>query len=214
MYYLFNELTEDEYKKIIKYVKIETKEYKKGDIIAKENSLCTSIGYVKKGTVIAKNLFSDNEQQIKLITSTKTFGEALIFVDDNRYKASFIALKDCKIEYISKTELLNLIKIQPKISFNLLKQVSTELIQINDHKKILAAKTVRKKFLEFLLIESQKNDKLAFLIDYTKTELSLYLNVERPTLSKEIHYLQNNGVITNNKNIYEILDLDYIQNNI
>lgn len=214
MYYIFEKLTDSEYKKISKFINITTKTYLKGEILHNEGDLCTSIGYVRKGAVTCKNVYENNEPIIKLITGTKTFGEALIFLDDNKYKGTFIASKDSTVEYITKENLFTLIEMEPKISIALLKQISKKYVETNNHKKILFSKTVRKKFLRFLLIQSKNNDKLVFAIDYTKTELALYLNVERPTLSKEIHLLQNEGVIRNEKKVYEILDLNFIQDNI
>jgi len=214
MNYLFEQLTEAEYKKISKNIVLDTKTYKKGDTVHKEGELCTAIGYVRKGTLTCKNIYDNNEPIIKVITSTKTFGEALIFMDDSRYKGTFTAVKDSTVDYLSKEILLTLIKKEPKISLALLKQISEEYVETNDHKKILFSKTVRRKFLRFLLIQSTNINKLTFPINFSKTELAIYLNVERPTLSKEIHLLQNEGIIRNDRKVYEILDLKYIQNNV
>ena len=53
--------------------------------------------------------------------------------------------------------------------------------------------------------------KLEFEIDYSKTDLSAYLNAERPSLSTEISRVCKEGIIENNNRKYKILDLEKLE---
>ena len=51
----------------------------------------------------------------------------------------------------------------------------------------------------------------SFLINYTKTELAAFLNVERPSLSYELSRLIKEGIIANQNKLYTIINLNKLE---
>lgn len=210
--YLFNNISDDEKKRLEKLVTISQSNYLRDETIVFENDLCNSIKLVKIGTVVAKNTYYDgHENIIKVINANDTFGEALIFSSNPYYKATFIATNRVTIESISIDDINKLIKANPTVNINLFKRISDSLIVLNNHIKILNKKTIRGRLLLFLYYEYKKRNATTFTIGFNKTELADFLNVERPSLSRELSILIKEGIIANKNHTYTIINLKKIE---
>lgn len=210
--YLFNNISDDEKKRLEKLVTISQSNYLRDETIVFENDLCNSIKLVKIGTVVAKNTYYDgHENIIKIINANDTFGEALIFSSNPYYKATFIATNRVTIESISIDDINKLIKANPTVNINLFKRISDSLIVLNNHIKILNKKTIRGRLLLLLYYEYKKRNATTFTIGFNKTELADFLNVERPSLSRELSILIKEGIIANKNHTYTIINLKKIE---
>ncbi len=213
MDFLFKDvLNKDE---LLSNIKITTKNFLKGEVIFNEGTSCNNLTYIKYGTVVAKNTYYDgHENIIRVLTEKNTIGESLMFSTTPIYKADFVADSRVTVEIIDYNDILKLINKSNKINLNLYRKISDQLISINDHLKILNQKTVNAKICLFLYLEYQKNKQITFTIPFNKSELALYLNVERPTLSKEISKLISNNIISNCGHSYGIVDLKFLEKSI
>lgn len=212
MDFLFKNITDEQKKEYLREINIIHKTFERGQTIVSEDDLCDSIYFINSGLVVAKNIFFDgHESVIKLLTNYDTFGEALIFSNKNEYKATFICEKRTSVSIITYNEILTLLKLNHNFSLNLLNKISNNLVLLNDHIKILNKKTVKSKICTFLYLNYIEKKETTFTILYNKTSLALFLNIERPTLSKEINSLMKDNIISNKGNVYTIINIHEIE---
>lgn len=210
--YLFQSLNKIQFENIKRICDASEKEFKKDDIIFSENDECSSIGIVLSGLIICQNYFSNTKNDlIRMFSKYMTFGEALVFSDNPKYLGTFKALKDSKILFIEKDKLLNALQDDKEFLSIYLNHLSKQYIEINNHTKVLLKKNVRSKLLSYLYFEYQKTNNTTFEINFSITELSLYLNTKRPTLSKELHKIIDEGLISVDKKTYTIINIDSLK---
>ncbi len=194
---------------LLKKINHQVKKPTKGQVIYRENDECKTIALVVKGEVVATQAFSDGHSKIiRIIKKGDVIGLSLIFSSNPQYMATFtITSKTSKIILINKSDLLNLMMTNPSINEKVLKYISDYSISQSNHIKLLSCKFIRKKICSYLFNEYKQHNKLEFEIEYSKTDLSAFLNAERPSLSTEISRLCKEGIIENNNRKYKILDL-------
>lgn len=209
---LFNNVTDEEKKELIKKIKPIKKEYFRGEKIFLENDLCSSIAIIKRGVIKATQSFSDgHEKIIRILYTGEIIGLSLIFSSNPFYKASFCCESLTTIVLISKEDLLMLMNDHYRIKLNVLSYISDYSIKLSDHIKLLSYKTIREKLCAFLYSEYKIKAASSFVIPYTKTELAAFLNVERPSLSFELSKLIQDGIIANQNKLYTIIDLEKLE---
>lgn len=96
----------------------ETKEYKAGDLIFREGEFSLFYHQIEKGQVKLNNYTEDGKEFIQNIFSAgHSFAESLLFVD-RPYPMNAVAIENCHILRLPKSNFLNLIKENQEVSLN------------------------------------------------------------------------------------------------
>lgn len=198
---IFNNLDSSTKKQIEN--KITTKEFLRGEILFNINDLITSIAFIKRGSII---VLDSNDKVIASYSQNDIINPSLIFSSNCYYEYKYIIQTISTISFITKTNLISLMKEIPQISLNILNIISDYNIELQNHLRILSYKTIKEKICAYLLLESKQKKASSFLINYTKTELASYLNVEKHLLSLELQKLIIDGIIANQNKLYTIIN--------
>ena len=169
------------------------KEYNKNALIFLEGEKCNNVCIVIKGEISIVTSNYDSLVEINNLKENELFGDSLILIDDNRYLGNIMAIKDTKLCFISKDNWLKLLE-NKTILKNYLEIISNKVFKIQSKVKILSQKSIRDKILFYLLTESKRLGKKKIPIK-SKESLSFYLNVPRPSLSRELINLKNESII-------------------
>ncbi len=215
MFYIFNNINDYKRKELLGKIKIQSKIYQKGECIFHEDDDCNYIGFIKKGLVFAKNIIDDNHEiVIRTLISNDSFGEGLIFLPNPKYKATFIAEEITEIQFISKDDLILLFKENEQVMINVFSKLNEQSVIQMKHIKLLSLKTVKSKVASFFYFKYQETHSKTFSVSLNKTEIARYLNVERPTFSKELNDLIRQDIISYFKKTYTINNLNKLLENI
>lgn len=173
-------------------IKGKVKTYEKNDLIFNEGDRCNYVCIVTNGAVkISTTSSLYNEFIISTIKSGESFGENLIFSERPYYLGDIIATKKTSILFLSKKEYLKY------VSENLeefLQENSKRYLLLQQRTKILLQKSIREKILFYLISKYNSTNSLDIEIT-SKEELAKYLNIERPSLSRELIKLKEEGLI-------------------
>lgn len=185
--------------------KYETKEFNRGDIIFSTNEKCNEIGIILKGQVkISSITYLEKEETISLLNENDIFGNFLIFSSNPYYLGDVIANKKSTIVFISKNELINLIKTNNIFLKTFLAKMSNDAIEIKQQNKLLAHKNIKDRLLYHFNQLSLKQKSKKIIIS-SVTKLSLTLSLPRPSVSREISNLIDEGLIKKEKNLITLL---------
>ena len=172
---------------------ISIKLYKKGDIVFNEGDQCNSIGLVESGAVqISTITILENEYSISTILADDIFASTLLFSNNPYYLGFGRCLKETKIIFISKSNLIYLLQNDEAILNNFLSFLANKRLAAQERLKILCQKSIREKI--FFLLKSRMNNKNTIYFS-SKEKLALYLNIPRPSLSRELINMQNDNLI-------------------
>lgn len=201
---LFKGLNNNEIKKILLDVKHSTVTYTKGEIMFQEGDKCNNIGLIVSGCIQIERIYENGKEIVlKKLCQGDVFGEALIFSKQNLYPATAIAKSNCKIFYINKKEIIHLCANNEIILENFMSLLSEKIMMLNKKVKSVSLKSIKHKVSDYIIERSKKNESCTINLDDSKEEIAAYLGIPRPSLSRELINLRNEGIIEfDRKNIY------------
>lgn len=179
------------------------KTYKRNDIIFQEKDNCTEVGFVLEGLISIKTILNNNDFEINLISQNQSYGTFLVFSNQNIYLGTAVAMKNTKILVINKTNLYKALTNEVFRVF-FLEHISSTALKIQHKVKILSQGSIRDKIL-YILYDNVKRNNTNVLRLKSKQLMANFLCIPRPSLSRELIKLKNEGIIEYNKNSITIL---------
>jgi CRP-like cAMP-binding protein len=204
---LFKKLSADELSAVIGNCGYYLKNYKKEVIIKEEGDRVKDLAIILHGSVtVSKTLPSGKKTVISVLTSGASFGEAILFSSEHSYPATVTSAGDSAVLYISKESLMQMLLASPDLMGSYLSLLSNRILLLNRKIEELSYKTNAEKTAGFLLREYIKTKNLMFSIPYSRNQLSDILGIPRPSLSRTLSRLKEEGIIDYHKNTFKILD--------
>jgi CRP-like cAMP-binding protein len=147
-----------------------------------------------------------NSVTIARLGEGQTFGEAVLFRKENIFPATVVSSGSCLVMFISKQELLRLFAEDTDMLSRYMENLSERLVLVNQKIEILSAGTLRRRVVFYLLRLAGQQSSDIIKLPFGRKEWAEHLNAARPSLSREIGYLRDNGWIDFKGNIFTLLD--------
>jgi CRP-like cAMP-binding protein len=209
---LFKSLEIEETKVLLNAVPYTIVNYEKNNVIAIEEDDCHCLGIILNGNVeIHKPFPSGKIVTINNFQAGNVFGEALVFSGTHKYPATIISTTDSKIMYINKDDIIKLMMTNDKVLSNFVSVLSNRILMLNYRITNLSHDTVRKKIVNMILDEYSKQQSKNLILPFCRKKMAELLNIPRPSLSRELMNMKNDGIIDYNKNRLEIIDIDLLE---
>lgn len=198
---LFENINEQNIKKIKRFLRATTIKYPKGVNILSNVNQDDFIAIVDLGSIqFISTDYDGNKSIIEDIPQGGMFG-SLTFPINNE-EVSCITKEITQITYIEYNSITNdeIIKTDSYIIFikNLIKILSDQVSEKNNRIELLTKKTTRDKLLDYFQMQAQARGTKTFTIPMSYTELANYLSVDRSAMTREISYLKDDGIIRTN----------------
>ena len=180
---------------------LEKRLYKPQETIFLENDTCISVGIVKSGEISIKSYFaSGKEVTYNVLEEGQMFGNNLVFSSTPRYRGDVISQKQSEIWFISRGNLLKLLKQDDEL-------LALYLTQQSDFSKSLNFKIK-------LLTISSAEDRLTYYLTFNKgkityksiTKLANELYLTRESLSRTITKMVKEKKITQLSKTLKLVD--------
>lgn len=186
--------------------------YSKNDIIALEGSPCEKVGLVLKGSVdIKRILTSNNVIHLSSFSKGGFFGEIIAFSNANTYPATVISATSSKIMFITKNDFISFCTKHPDFLEMFLNDLTNKIITLNKSITGLSLTSIRQKISNHLLSEYDIQGNLFINLNMTKQKLSEKLGIPRPSLSRELINMKDEGLIDYSKDVIKILDINSLR---
>lgn len=209
---MFRNLNKNEINALISTVPYNISNYQKNDIIAIEEDDCTSLGIILSGNVeIHKPFPSGKIVTINNFESGNVFGEALVFSGRHKYPATIISSNETEIMYIKKEDIIKLMRTDDRVLNNFVSVLSNRILMLNDRITNLSYDTVRKKVANLILVEYSKQKNKLLTLPFCRKKMAELLNIPRPSLSRELIKMKEEGIIDYHKNKLKIIDMDLLE---
>lgn len=213
---LFKDIERSELVKILACSNPSIKQYKKREIISMEKSSFTGIGLVLEGEVsLTKDNLAGDRLIISRIKAGDIFGEISAFVD-KKWLETVTAQTDCQILFISPDRIIGMcphmcnghrILIQ-----NTLHLVSQKAYVLHKKVEMLSLNSIRKKVSTYLLEQYYIKERPVFKIPLKRNELAEYLHIQRPSLSRELANMKDEGIIEFQGNTFKVSKIELLKN--
>ncbi len=185
--------------------------YKKGDIIYLENDECTTMDIVMSGIVSLQNIDENgNVLTIANFTKTDVLGASLLFSSSSLYHMTSTCLKNCTLIKLSKNLVLDLCQTNEDFLCAFLSLLSDKTIYITGILHNLVHKSIRDMIIAFLKAEHIRQKSNIIKLNITKQELAEKFGVQRPSLSRELKKMRNDGLVEYDTKSITICDLNIV----
>ena len=209
---LFKEVNDINIETTISELNIVTKNYSKDQIVANEGELCNSLGLVIDGVVEVQRIYSSGKQIVlKRLGPGEVFGEAIIFSNKNEYPATIISSSDSAISYLKKEDIIKLCLKDETILKNFITLLSNKIFVLNRKIKDISFKSMRQKVINFIFEQVKEQNNNTIKLNLSKEQIASLLGVPRPSLSRELMKLRDDGFIEFDRNIIKVLDIELLE---
>lgn len=214
---LFKNCTSDEIVKFLtcNYPPISTVE--KDSLIHAQGEPLDDIILVLSGELALEKLeLSGSSLIVSTLKAGDVFGQATVFGDDRKAPMNIISLKKTSFARFKKTIFYRscsaTCKSHERVIKNMMTLLANQTRLLTERVDCLATSSIKSKVARYLLSEAKgKKENEAFQIPYNRESLALYLGVQRPSLSRTLTQMAEEGIISFNRSTFKITDLDALE---
>ncbi len=190
--------------------------YKRGDFIVMAGDRYHGLGILVEGSaIISKENAGGNRVMMGVLQAGELFGEVIAFSDKSVWPASVQAQANCRTIYLENNTIINqcnsACNFHGRLINNLLKIVSNRAIMLNRRVEYLSMRSINSKIACLLLEHMERSGSNTFRLPMNRNEMADFLNISRPSMSREMGVMRDNGIIEFQKEAVKILKVDKLK---
>lgn len=193
--------------------------YKKSDTIANTGAPFHGIGIVIEGeVVIAKENIAGNRMILTVLKAGDMFGEMISFTEKKIWPVTVTAQSESEVIFISPENIINrcekMCAPHQQIIQNMLHIMSKKALLLSRKVDYLSIRSLRGKLCAYLIEQWKNQGGAIFTLPMNRDELADFFNVARPSISRELSKMKEDGLIDFHKASFKIVDLDRMKDEI
>lgn len=191
--------------------------YDKNEIIAIEGDPLFRFGLVISGIVsVIKEKSNGSRVIMSLLNPGDLFGEMVAFSNYKSWPASVQAVEPSEVMFIEVSGIVSqcskVCNNHSRIIDNMLSIISNKALMLNKKLEYLSIKSMRGRLSAYLIDQSKLFSTKTFAIPMNRNELADFLNVSRPSMSREMARMKEEGLIDYHLNTVKIIDITKLEN--
>jgi CRP-like cAMP-binding protein len=209
---LFENIDPEELYMLLKCLEIKGSGFSRNEIIKMAGDPFEGIGVVVDGQVsVVKENAAGERIIFSILKKGELFGEMAAFSGSGRWPATIIAQTDCIVMYVPSDKLVGQCAASctghRKLVMNMLGILSRKAITLNRQLEFLSIRSMRARIAAFLLEQYKKSGQATFMLDMNRNEMADFLNVARPSLSREMCRMRDEGILDFHRSSVQIRDI-------
>ncbi len=181
-------------------LKPRTRRCKQREIIVAYGQSFQGIGIIASGKVsLTKETYSGNRIMIGILGAGDIFGETVAFSERKVWPVTVIAQEDSVLLFLPAEKITgtcsNVCTSHNTLIVNMLQILSSRALMLNKKIEHLSARSIRGKISSYLLDIYQQQNTNVFTVPMRRNELADYLNIPRPSLSREMALMRDDSLI-------------------
>lgn len=190
--------------------------YSKNQCIVNSGETIDMFGIVLEGEAVILKENADGDRVImSVIRKGDMFGEMLVFSSNKKWPVTVRVQSSCKVLFLTSSDLIARCgKNCPwHISMlrNFMKIISDKSLMLNKKVEYLSIKSIRGKVSAYLLEQYQKSGDTNITLPLKRNELADFLNVSRPSMSREMCQMRDEGIIDFYLSTFRIKDIEALK---
>jgi CRP-like cAMP-binding protein len=214
---LFQGITTEELTAMLNCLQPRVWSYKRNDYIVTGGDAYESLGLVLKGAAtVSKENAAGNRVVMTLLKPGDLFGEIVAFSTQMTWPATVQAQESCEVLFLPRGKIVGecerICPAHRTLIQNFLRIISERALMLSKKVEYLTIKSMRGKISTYLMEQYAKTGDPRIILPLNRNELADFLNVSRPSMSREICKMRDEGVIDFHLTTFKILDLAAIKN--
>lgn len=195
---LCQDLTATQFAEFIETITIHEQNYQSNEILFYTSEPAKLFLLINGNVTIAKDTLNGKRILGKsIVEKGKIIGDVYFASNRNPFWEYGLALKQTKVIEIGHFDPESMktldVELQNQLLINLLKSISEKFEYIGEKVKMVSETSVRAKIVNYL-VNRQLSDG-SILLTETREEVADYLDITRPSLSRELSRMQKEGII-------------------
>ena len=216
---LFRDIEQQDVIALLHCLKNKISHYKKHDFVTLAGNHFEGIGVVLKGQVsVAKENAAGKRIMMNILGPGDMFGEMVAFAKSPVWPATVEAMQNSTVLFLSSDRIVGTCStVCPRHTMvirNMLRIISARALFLNKKVEYLTIKSMRGKISTYFLEQYQKTGKMIFLLPMKRNELAEFLNVSRPSMSREMCRMRDEKIIDFNMASIKIINLEALKNSV
>lgn len=213
---LFKGINEKDLESMLMCINPKMSKFKKNDVICIAGEEFEGIGIIISGEAVVTQENSEGNRVIMdILKPGDMFGEMAAFSGNSKWPATVYSQGNCIVCFITPEKIVNecskLCAGHRKLIVNMLTIISKKALMLNRKVEYLALKNMKAKIAKYLLEQYKLTGKLTFKLPLNRNELADFLNVARPSLSRELCRMRDKGIIDFDRSAVKILNLQALK---
>lgn len=190
--------------------------FRRNDFIALSGQKMPGLGMLLSGeAAVLKESITGNRVMMTVLEPGDLFGEMAVFSGQDDWPASVLAQKDSTVMFLPPAKILGechkVCDSHRILITNMLRILSEKALLLNRKVEYLAMKSLRGKISRYLLEQSRAGGNHTFMIPLRRNELADFLGVSRPSLSREMCRMRDEGLIEFHRESIRIMDKEALR---
>jgi CRP-like cAMP-binding protein len=210
---LFFNMSEEEIKFVLQCSNSTVKDLRDNHALFEKDQKVKKLGIVIEGVLnLVSRKYNGNRVIVTTLEKNDLFGEALIYASEGNSPYDLVSSGNSKVLLIPYKIFSNMCfnncSFHAQLIKNMLTILSDKIVMLNNKMNILNAETLKGRIAVYLLSLQKKSNSMIFNMPMNRQELAEFLNVKRPSLSRELSNMQKENIIEVYRSSVKILDMD------
>lgn len=207
---MFSGVADDEIFAMLSCLNTRVFNYKKGEYVLRQGEHLNDIIVLVEGSLhIQKDDYWGNRSILGHISTGEVFGEAYIAPESCALLNDVVAIENSTVIFFDVKRIITTCSSACRFHsmvvqnvFFAISEKNRKLVQKIGH---MSKRSTREKLISYLSEEAKKQNSASFLIPFNRQQLADFLSVDRSAMSNELCKMRNEGLLTFNKNHFELL---------
>ncbi len=202
---VFRGMSENDIDEILGQVPYQKKQYNTGELIAQAGSACDYARIIIEGKVSGEMMdMAGKMLKIEEMETAKLLAPAFLYGNKSNYPVNVTALEKTTLIQIYRNDFSAMLQKDIRLLTNFLNAISNRAQFLSERIRFLSFSTLKAKLALLFLKYSKGKD--IFILPFTHQQLSELFGVARPSISREIGFMNAAGWIASSRNEIHILD--------
>lgn len=194
--------------------------FSRGEFIAQAGEPMKGLGLLVNGSLsVLKESVNGNRIIMNILKPGDLFGEMAVFSNRRVWPASISALANSTVLFISPDKIVgrcaNACSFHRQITLNMLKILSEKAMQLNRKVEYMSIRGMREKLCTYFWEQYKEQGSYLIHLPMKRNEMADFLNISRPSMSREMGRMRDEGLIDFHLSTVKILDpeklAEYVQ---
>ncbi|MBA5851524.1 Crp/Fnr family transcriptional regulator [Clostridium sp. cel8] len=213
---LFHGIEENELVSMLQCLAPKTYEYNKDQCIVNSGERLDKFGIILEGeAAVSKEDIDGNRVILSVVKKGDLFGEMLVFSSCDICPVTVRAQSSCKVLFLTNSSLItrcgNMCSCHTTLLQNFLEILSNKGLMLNTKVKYLSIKSIRGKVASYILDQYSRTKSTTVTLPLNRSRLADFLNVSRPSMSREICKMRDEGIIDFHLSTFKIKDIEALK---
>lgn len=197
---LFSDIEKEEINEMLTCLNPKEESFSKGEFIAQAGQPIKGLGLLVSGSLsVLKESVNGNRIIMNILKPGDLFGEMAVFSGKKVYPASISALTNSTVLFISPDKIVGrcakACSFHRQLTVNMLKILSDKAMQLNKKVEYMSIRGMREKLCTYFWEQYKEQGSFLIHLPMKRNEMADFLNISRPSMSREMGRMRDEGLI-------------------